>query len=165
MDENILPLIHEVASQFQRSGPDVRLIQKAIQDIRDTETVRREIIDDARAQLQKLSREIQLSKSKASRKNVNPESLNHDTQMFELDRKKFAIAKTIQDLDQDNASLEAEISKLRMQSLELDSSYKSATATTNGISDEDGVSRNDHDDDALDDADDVLGDTAHAMAV
>ncbi|KAF9101937.1 hypothetical protein BGX27_011271 [Mortierella sp. AM989] len=167
MDENIIPLIQEVASQFQRSGSDVQNIQKTIQDIRETENLRREMLHDTRSLLQKMSRDLQLSKSKGSREHVDPGSLKHDTEMYEMDRKKFAIAKNIQNLDQDVASLEAEVHQLRMQSLELDSSYKSgAGGAANGRNispDENGILR--EDEAVLDDTEDILDDTAHAMAV
>ncbi|KAF9431809.1 hypothetical protein BGZ76_011674 [Entomortierella beljakovae] len=163
MEENIIPLILEVASQFQRSGPDVQNIQKAIQDIRETETVRRENINDSRSLLQKMSRDLQLSRSKGSRKHIDPESLKHDTQMYEMDKKKFSIAKSIQNLDQDIASLEAEVQQLRYQSLELDSTYKS-NGTTNGMNnDEYGMLRDDEP--VPDDTMEILDDTAHATAV
>ncbi|KAF9347752.1 hypothetical protein BGX26_000789 [Mortierella sp. AD094] len=165
MDENIIPLIQEVASQFQRSGSDVKNIQKTIHDIRETEKVRREMLQDTRSLLQKMSRDLQLSRSKGSREHVDPESVNYEGYIQGLDSKTFAIAKVIQDMDQDIASLEAEVHQLRMQSLELDSSHKSGMAANgrNASSDENGIAQDD--DAALDDVEDILDDTAHAMAV
>ncbi|KAI1289101.1 hypothetical protein EDD11_009392 [Mortierella claussenii] len=167
-EENISSLMHDVASQFQRSGSDLHHIQRTIQDIRETEQARREMLQDARSLLQKMSRNLQLARSKGSRQHADPESLKHDTQMYEMDKKKFAIAKSIQNLDQDIASLEAEVHQLRMQSLELDSSYKSNGATGPTSDDHRSGSRagaGDQEDGLLDDADDILDDTAHAMAV
>ncbi len=51
-----------------------------------------------------------------------------------MDQQKFALAKSIQDMDQDIASLEAELRQLREQNLELDVNYSSAQtgSKTNG---------------------------------
>lgn len=92
-----------------------------------------------------LSRTVQLSRSKGSRKHVDPESLNHDDQIVDMDRQKFAIAKNVQEMDQAVAALQAEVQELRMYSLELDSNYSSTGATeasaegTNGSYDVDGI--------------------------
>ncbi|KAH7056334.1 Spc24 subunit of Ndc80-domain-containing protein [Linnemannia elongata] len=126
-DDNIVTLIQEVASQFQRSGTDLQNIQKTTHDMREAENHRNEMMHDARTLLQKMSRNLQLSRSKGSRQHVDPDSLRHDDRMMEMDQQKFSIAKAIQDMDQDITSLEAEIHQLRMQSLELDSSYTSAS--------------------------------------
>lgn len=134
---------------------------------------------------------------------MDPDSLRHDDRMMEMDQQKFSIAKAIQDIDQDITSLEAEIHQLRMQSLELDSSYTSASggpssgssgtssaagasksngssggegdgdvgygdAGTNGASVRGRGGRNggiDKDEVMLNDEEDILDDTAHAMAV
>jgi hypothetical protein len=125
--------------------------------------------------------------------------------MMEMDQQKFSIAKAIQDMDQDITSLEAEIHQLRMQSLELDSSYSGASggassgssgttaagasrgigssgrtegdtgaqshngdAGTNGsaVGGRGGRSVGmDKDEVMLNDEEDILDDTAHAMAV
>ena len=144
-----------------------------------------------------MSRNLQLSRSKGSRQHVDPDSLRHDDRMMEMDQQKFAIAKAIQDKDQEIASLEAEIHQLRMQSLELDSSYSNtssggaASARSNGSAAAGAHSQNgdgdagtngsavgggrggrgvggggmDTDEVMLNDEEDVLDDTAHAMAV
>lgn len=150
-----------------------------------------------------MSRNLQLSRSKGSRQHVDPDSLRHDDRMMEMDQQKFSIAKAIQDMDQDITSLEAEIHQLRMQSLELDSSYTSASggassgssgtssaaagaSKSNGSSGEgDGDAGDgdagtigagvrgrggrsggmDKDEVMLNDEEDILDDTAHAMAV
>ncbi|KAF9903180.1 kinetochore-associated Ndc80 complex subunit spc24 [Linnemannia zychae] len=205
-DENIVALIQEVASQFQRSGADLQNIQSTTQDMRETEKLRNQMMHDARTMLQKMSRNLQLSRSKGSRQHVDPDSLRHDDRMMELDHRQFTIAKAIQDADQEIASLEAEIHQLRMQSLELDSSYTSASASgsssstavsktdsssngqggnyTNGedaglISQNSDVGTSgsvaggrggrsgglDKDEVMLNDEEDILDDTAHAMAV
>ncbi|KAF9167621.1 hypothetical protein BGX21_007613 [Mortierella sp. AD011] len=165
MDENIIPLIQDVASQFQRSGSDLKNIQKTIQDIRETEKVRREALQDTRSLLQKMSRDLQLSRSKGSREHVDPDSINHESYIQSLDSKTFSIAKVIQDMDQDIASLEAEVHQLRMQSLELDSSHKSGLTPNgkNASSNENGIVQDGEV--ALDDVEDILDDTAHATAV
>ncbi|KAG0289736.1 kinetochore-associated Ndc80 complex subunit spc24 [Linnemannia gamsii] len=126
-DDNIVTLIQEVATQFQRSGADPQNIQKTTHDMREAEKLRNDMMHDARTLLQKMSRNLQLSRSKGSRQHVDPDSLRHDDRMMEMDQQKFSIAKAIQDMDQDITSLEAEIHQLRMQSLELDSSYTSAS--------------------------------------
>ncbi|KAF8947291.1 kinetochore-associated Ndc80 complex subunit spc24 [Haplosporangium gracile] len=131
-DDNIVTLIQEVASQFQRSGADLQNIQKTTHDMREAENNRNEMMHDARTLLQKMSRNLQLSRSKGSRQHVDPDSLRHDDRMMEMDQQKFSIAKAIQDMDQDITSLEAEIHQLRMQSLELDSSYTSASGGGGG---------------------------------
>ncbi|KAF9096278.1 kinetochore-associated Ndc80 complex subunit spc24 [Mortierella sp. AD031] len=197
-DENIITLIQEVASQFQRSGTDLQNIQKTTHDIRETEKSRNEMMQDARTLLQKMSRNLQLTRSKGSRQHVDPDSVRHDDRMMEMDQQKFAVAKSIQDMDQDIASLEAEIHQLRMQSLELDSSYSStsggaSTSATSGKNigtmDHSNSNNNgeagaysqngggdsavggrrgggmDKDEIMLNDEEDVLDDTAHAMAV
>ncbi|KAF9154073.1 kinetochore-associated Ndc80 complex subunit spc24 [Linnemannia schmuckeri] len=209
-DDNIVTLIQEVASQFQRSGTDLQNIQKTTHDMREAENNRNEMMHDARTLLQKMSRNLQLSRSKGSRQHVDPDSLRHDDRMMEMDQQKFSIAKAIQDMDQDITSLEAEIHQLRMQSLELDSSYTSAsdggggasngssgTSATAGASKSNGSSgegdgdagaqgrqngdtgtngatvrgrggRNggmDKEEIMLNDEEDILDDTAHAMAV
>ncbi|CAO3563822.1 unnamed protein product [Mortierella alpina] len=139
MEENIATLIQDVTSQFHRSNADVQSIQKTVNDIHETERTRREIQQDARSYLQQLSRKLQLSRSKGSRQHVDPDSLRHDDRMVEMDQQKFALAKSIQDMDQDIASLEAELRQLREQNLELDVNYSSAQTgskangpTTNG---------------------------------
>lgn len=136
---------------------------------------------------------------------MDPDSLRHDDRMMEMDQQKFSIAKAIQDMDQDITSLEAEIHQLRMQSLELDSSYTSASgggtssgtsgtsSSATGASKSNGSSGAEGDGDAgdgdagthgasvrgrggrnggmdkdevmLNDEEDILDDTAHAMAV
>ncbi|KAG0295906.1 kinetochore-associated Ndc80 complex subunit spc24 [Dissophora globulifera] len=183
-DVDLVSLIQDVASQFQRSGSDVQSIQRTIQDIHDTEKIRRETIQDSRATLQKLSRTLQLSRSKGSRQNVDPESLNHDNWMVQMDQKKFSVAKTIQGLDEVISSLEAEVRRLRLQSLELDSAYTQAGNNgerSNGSSDQrtnGGMGQatagessigieatSGRDEVMLDDAQDILDDTAHAMTV
>ncbi|KAG0265337.1 kinetochore-associated Ndc80 complex subunit spc24 [Linnemannia exigua] len=200
-DENVVALIQEVASQFQRSGSgndDLQNIQKTTHDMREAEMLRREMMENARTLLQKLSRNLNFSRSKGSRQHVDPDSLRHDDRMMELDQRKFGIAKAIQDTEQDIASLEAEIHQLRMQSLELDSSYastsgpstSSSTAAAKGGSSGTGEDtgsdaqngdmgtngsavggrggRNggmDKDEVMLNDEEDILDDTAHAMAV
>ncbi|KAG9071489.1 kinetochore-associated Ndc80 complex subunit spc24 [Linnemannia hyalina] len=200
-DDNIVTLIQEVASQFQRSGADLQNIQKTTHDMREAENNRNEMMHDARTLLQKMSRNLQLSRSKGSRQHVDPDSLRHDDRMMEMDQQKFSIAKAIQDIDQDITSLEAEIHQLRMQSLELDSSYTSSSggassgssaatagaskssgssggegdgdmgdgdAGTNGASVRGRGGRNggiDKDEVMLNDEEDILDDTAHAMAV
>ncbi|KAG0071557.1 kinetochore-associated Ndc80 complex subunit spc24 [Linnemannia elongata] len=202
-DDNIVTLIQEVASQFQRSGTDLQNIQKTTHDMREAENHRNEMMHDARTLLQKMSRNLQLSRSKGSRQHVDPDSLRHDDRMMEMDQQKFSIAKAIQDMDQDITSLEAEIHQLRMQSLELDSSYTSASggassgssgtsssaagaSKSNGSSGEgDGDAGDgdagtigagvrgrggrsggmDKDEAMLNDEEDILDDTAHAMAV
>ncbi|KAK3812450.1 MAG: hypothetical protein J3R72DRAFT_530134 [Linnemannia gamsii] len=199
-DENVVTLIQEVASQFQRSGSgndDLQNIQKTTHDMREAEMLRREMMENARTLLQKLSRNLNFSRSKGSRQHVDPDSLRHDDRMMELDQRKFGIAKAIQDTEQDIASLEAEIHQLRMQSLELDSSYGStsgpstsaaaASKSGNSGTGEDAGSdaqngdagsngsvvggrggRNggmDKDEVMLNDEEDILDDTAHAMAV
>ncbi|KAF9982090.1 kinetochore-associated Ndc80 complex subunit spc24 [Mortierella antarctica] len=127
MEENIATLIQDVTSQFHRSNADVQGIQKIANDIHEAERTRREIQQDARSYLQR------------SRQHVDPDSLRHDDRMVEMDQQKFALAKSIQDMDQDIASLEAELRQLREQNLELDVSYSSAPtgsktngSTTNG---------------------------------
>ncbi|KAF9952968.1 kinetochore-associated Ndc80 complex subunit spc24 [Mortierella alpina] len=139
MEENIATLIQDVTSQFHRSNADVQSIQKTANDIHETERTRREIQQDARSYLQQLSRKLQLSRSKGSRQHVDPDSLRHDDRMVEMDQQKFALAKSIQDMDQDIASLEAELRQLREQNLELDVNYSSGQtgskangSTTNG---------------------------------
>ncbi|KAF9931272.1 kinetochore-associated Ndc80 complex subunit spc24 [Linnemannia zychae] len=196
-DDNIVTLIQEVTSQFQRSGADLQNIQKTTQDIRETEMLRNDMMNDTRSLLQKMSRNLQFSRSKGSRAHVDPESVRHDDRMMEMDQQKFAIAKGIQDMDQDIASLEAEIHQLRMQSLELDSSYTNASGSThNGGSSKTSARSNgsvvdgddvgtigqnghtgssgtrggrsaglDKDEILLNDEEDILDDTAHAMAV
>ncbi|KAF9122244.1 kinetochore-associated Ndc80 complex subunit spc24 [Mortierella sp. 14UC] len=205
-DENIVALIQEVASQFQRSGTDLQNIQTTTHDMRETEKLRNQMMHDARTMLQKMSRNLQLSRSKGSRQHVDPDSLRHDDRMMELDHRQFTIAKAIQDADQEIASLEAEIHQLRMQSLELDSSYTSTSAsgqsTSASASKGDGSSNGqggysasgedagsivqngdagtngsvaggrggrsggmDKDEVMLNDEEDILDDTAHAMAV
>lgn len=136
---------------------------------------------------------------------MDPDSLRHDDRMMEMDQQKFSIAKAIQDMDQDITSLEAEIHQLRMQSLELDSSYTSASdgassgssgtsaagaSRSNGSSGRSGADTGaqgqngdtgangsavggrggrsggmDKDEVTLNDEEDILDDTAHAMAV
>ncbi|KAF9928613.1 kinetochore-associated Ndc80 complex subunit spc24 [Mortierella alpina] len=184
MEENIATLIQDVTSQFHRSNADVQGIQKIANDIHEAERTRREIQQDARSYLQQLARKLHLSKSKGSRQHVDPDSLRHDDRMVEMDQQKFALAKSIQDMDQDIASLEAELRQLREQNLELDVSYSSAPtgsktngSTTNGrgrtsISAENGGVRGtrsgsraaavvDHDEED----DDEETDKAHATAV
>ena len=103
--------------------------------------------------------------------------------MVEMDQQKFALAKSIQDMDQDIASLEAELRQLREQNLELDVNYSSGQtgskangSTTNGrgrssISAEnskDGGARSDSRAAAMtdqDEDDDEETDKAHATAV
>ncbi|KAF8936408.1 Spc24 subunit of Ndc80-domain-containing protein [Dissophora ornata] len=190
VDEDIVSLIQDVALQFQRSGPDVQNVQRTIQDLRETEKMRRDMLQDSRLLLQKMSRNLQLSRSKGSRQHVDPESLNHDEWMVQMDQKKFAVAKSIQNMDQNIASLEAEVHQLRMQSLELDSSYKSGGASNgrnqtaaerNGrgaatvASNRDQAAKRaaagtgstalDQDAAMLEDEEDILDDTAHATAV
>ncbi|KAF9567056.1 kinetochore-associated Ndc80 complex subunit spc24 [Mortierella alpina] len=82
-----------------------------------------------------LARKLQLSRTKGSREHVDPDSLRHDDRMVEMDQQKFALAKSIQDMDQDIASLEAELRQLREQNLELDVNYSSAQtgSKTNGL--------------------------------
>ncbi|KAF9584925.1 kinetochore-associated Ndc80 complex subunit spc24 [Lunasporangiospora selenospora] len=158
--EDTTSLIQEITSQFQRSGHDLQRIQKSIQDIRDTEKARQEMRQDARALLL------------SSRRNVDPESLKHEDLMIELDQQKFSTAKAIQDMDQDIASLEAEVHQLRMQSLELDSSGRKATNASGTAGDSSGTKRRssskgavDQDGDTMDDEENLLDDAAHASAV
>ncbi|KAF9272798.1 kinetochore-associated Ndc80 complex subunit spc24 [Mortierella alpina] len=184
MEENIATLIQDVTSQFHRSNADVQSIQKTVSDIHETERMRREIQQDARSYLQQLARKLQLSRSKGSRKHVDPDSLRHDDRMVEMDQQKFALAKSIQDMDQDIASLEAELRQLREQNLELDVNYSSAQtgsklnrSTSNGrdrtsISAENGGDRGTRSDsratgavDPDEEDDDEETDKAHATAV
>lgn len=51
-DDNIVTLIQEVASQFQRSGTDLQNIQKTTHDMREAENHRNEMMHDARTLLQ-----------------------------------------------------------------------------------------------------------------
>jgi hypothetical protein len=51
-DDNIITLIQEVASQFQRSGADPQNIQKTTHDMREAEKLRNEMMNDARTLLQ-----------------------------------------------------------------------------------------------------------------
>ncbi|KAG0211676.1 kinetochore-associated Ndc80 complex subunit spc24 [Mortierella sp. GBA30] len=117
MEESISTLIQDVTSQFHRSNADVQSVQKTAHDIHETERTQ-------------LSRKLQLSKSKGSRQHVDPDSLRHVDRMLEMDQHQFALAKSIQDLDQDIASLEAELRQLREQNLELDVSYSSTPSST-----------------------------------
>ncbi|KAG0047670.1 kinetochore-associated Ndc80 complex subunit spc24 [Gryganskiella cystojenkinii] len=132
--EDLSTLIADIGSQFQRAGPDLQNIQESIHEVRETEKMRQEMLRDARVLLHKLSRALQLSKSKGSREHVDPESVDHDNKIVEMDKRKFAIAKDVQNMDQEIASLQAEVQELRMQSLELDSNYSqtATTTTTNG---------------------------------
>ncbi|KAG0359150.1 Spc24 subunit of Ndc80-domain-containing protein [Gamsiella multidivaricata] len=182
LDDDLVELIQDVASQFsQKSTSDAQSFEKTIHHIRETETLRREMLQDARSLLQKMSRNLQLSRSKGQREHVDPESLNHDEWMVKMDQKKFSVAKSIQNLDQNIASLEAEVHQLRMYSLELD--YKSPGTSTNngrnhtsataaaaagGLGSDKNSSRTggaEGDIDGMLDEDDVLDDTVHAMAV
>ncbi|KAF9394353.1 kinetochore-associated Ndc80 complex subunit spc24 [Podila verticillata] len=161
-DDGISTLIREVGSQFQRSGADLQALQKTIQDHGETENVRNEMLQDARSVLQDLSRTVQLTKAKGNRKNIDAENENHDNFMIKMDQKKFAVAQAIQDMEQSITSLEAEIHQLRMEGLELDSTRVTAGgASARGGK---GASRSDMAKDD-EDEDDILDDTAHAMAV
>ncbi|GJJ72457.1 hypothetical protein EMPS_04814 [Entomortierella parvispora] len=124
--ESSSTLISDIGAQFHRSGADLQNIQKCFQDVRETEKVRQEMLRDARTLLQKLSRNLQLSRSKGSREHVDPESLNHDDQIVDMDKQQFAVAKGVQEMDQEIASLQAEVQELRMHSLELDSNYSAS---------------------------------------
>ncbi|KAG0093606.1 kinetochore-associated Ndc80 complex subunit spc24 [Podila epicladia] len=160
-EDDISTLIREVGSQFQRSGTDLQALQKAVQDHGETEKVRNEMLQDTRSVLQDLSRTVQLTKAKGNRKNIDVESESHDNFMIKMDHKKFAVAQAIQDMDQSITSLEAEIHQLRMESLGLDSTRviaSGASARGKGAP----QSGTDKDDD---DGDDIIDDTAHAMAV
>lgn len=59
---------------------------------------------------------------------MDPESLNHDDQIVDMDKQQFAVAKSVQEMDQEIASLQAEVQELRMYSLELDSNYSASEA-------------------------------------
>ncbi|KAG0348769.1 kinetochore-associated Ndc80 complex subunit spc24 [Podila humilis] len=120
--DDILSLIQEVGSQFQRSGSDTQGIQKMIQDLTQTETLRNEMVQDARSLLQNLARSVQQTRAKGTRNNADTESENHDDFMISMDQKKYAVARSIRDLDESITTFEAEIHQLRMESLALDSS-------------------------------------------
>ncbi|KAF9988270.1 kinetochore-associated Ndc80 complex subunit spc24 [Modicella reniformis] len=182
VDGDIISLIHDVTLQFQRSGPDVQNIQRTIQDIRETEKIRREMLQEARSINQRMSRSLQISRSKGVREHVDPESMNHEDLMLQMEQKKFTAAKMIQDLDQDISSLEAEVHQLRMQSLELDSSYKSRSVdaeSRTGSNERNlspdagtdsrgqGTARRGQGDVVMDgnEEEDIMDDAAHAMAV
>ncbi|KAG0231288.1 Spc24 subunit of Ndc80-domain-containing protein [Mortierella sp. GBAus27b] len=184
-EEDIVSLVQQVTSQFQRSGPDVQNIQKTLQNVRETEKIRREMLQEARSLNQKLSRSLHMSRIKGVRENVDPESVNHENMMVEMDQQKFSAAKMIQDLDQDISSLEAEVHQLRMQSLEIDSSYKSShhidtdsrvgshdrslspDTRSDGTGRGQGAIRNGQGEISMSDneEDDIMDDSAHAMAV
>ncbi|KAG0027822.1 kinetochore-associated Ndc80 complex subunit spc24 [Podila clonocystis] len=160
--DDISTLIREVGSQFQRSGADLQGLQKTVQDHGETEKVRNEMLQDARSVLQDLSRTVQLTKAKANRKNIDVGSENHDNFMIKMDQKKFAVAQAIQDMDQSITSLEAEIHQIRMESLGLDSTRvlpNGASARGGKGAPQSGTDKDDYDED------DILDDTAHAMAV
>ncbi|KAG0340516.1 kinetochore-associated Ndc80 complex subunit spc24 [Podila horticola] len=161
-EDDISTLIREVGFQFQRSGADLQALQKTVQDHGETEKVRNEMLQDARSVLQDLSRTVQLTKAKGNRKNVDVESENHDNFMIKMDQKKFAVAQAIRDMDQSITSLEAEIHQLRMESLGLDSTRVIANGASARGGKEAPQSSTDKDDY---DEDDILDDTAHAMAV
>ncbi|KAK3828126.1 MAG: hypothetical protein J3Q66DRAFT_321869 [Benniella sp.] len=176
---DIISLIHDVASQFRRSSPDVQNIQSTMQDIRETEKVRREILQEAWSSNQKMMRDLKVSRQNGVREYVDPESAKYEQWMEELEEQKFVSAKAIQELDQEISSLEAELHQLRMESLELDSSYKSSSAGAesrssshdrNLSSDEgfDGINHPRKDQSEIesndDEGDDIMDDTAHAAA-
>jgi len=58
-----------------------------------------------------------------------------------MDKQQFAVAKSVQEMDQEIASLQAEVQELRMYSLELDSNYSAsgADATAEGGAETDGA--------------------------
>lgn len=82
--------------------------------------------------------------------------------MIKMDQKKFAVAQAIRDMDQSITSLEAEIHQLRMESLGLDSTRvlaNGASARGGKEAPQPSTDKDDYDED------DLLDDTAHAMAV
>jgi hypothetical protein len=132
-----------------------------------------------------MMRDLKVSRQNGVREYVDPESANYHVWMDDMEKKKFDTAKAIQDLDQEIISLEAEVHQLRIQSLELDSSYKSSSAGAESrASSHDrnlspdvgfdgtnqqrqGVPRRDPSEIESNDneGDDIMDDSAHAMAV
>ncbi|ORZ06552.1 Spc24 subunit of Ndc80-domain-containing protein [Lobosporangium transversale] len=168
-DESIVLQIQNITAQLQESSSNIQDIQRIIQeDARETELVRREALQDARLLLQRMSRNLELTRSEGSGQHIEAESLEHNTQMYEMDKKKFAIAKTIQNMDQDIVSLETAIHHLRMQSLKLGFSQKINNAR-NPHSDNKGAreeaTTSNQEEDLPDDPEDIMDDTSHASTV
>ncbi|KAF9196041.1 kinetochore-associated Ndc80 complex subunit spc24 [Haplosporangium sp. Z 11] len=171
-DDNIQALIQETAARFHKSNNDVLSLQKTAQDINETDRERREVLQDARATLQQLSRKLHKSRTLGSREHVAPDSLKHDDRMMELDQQRFTLAREIQDLDQDIGSLEAELHMLRKKSEELDTKHPVTMSADAGSNADAAATRRAStrssmgpDADLLDDGEDSMSDKANATAV
>ncbi|KAG0257486.1 kinetochore-associated Ndc80 complex subunit spc24 [Mortierella polycephala] len=170
-DDNIQTLIQETTARFHKSNTDVLSLQKTAQDIKETDRERREVLQDARATLQQLSRKLHKSRMLGSREHVAPDSLKHDDRMMELDQQRFTLAREIQDLDQDIGSLEAELHMLRKQNEELDTKHPVTMGADAGSNAEAAARRASTrssmgpDADLLDDGEESMSDKANATAI
>lgn len=66
-----------------------------------------------------LSRQLESTKALASRPNSTPSEMDHSDRMVALDREKFGVAKSINELEQEVSGLEIELARLRDEWEEL----------------------------------------------
>lgn len=72
-------------------------------------------IDNAETALRKLSRQLATARSQHREATDSYSSQQHALEVEDLDNKKFKVAKQMQDLEDDNAKLETQLSRLQRQ--------------------------------------------------
>ncbi|KAG0235530.1 kinetochore-associated Ndc80 complex subunit spc24 [Actinomortierella wolfii] len=120
-EDPILAVLRAVKDDFQ--GPDriTPVITKFKNDLREYDQLQDDIQKRSHEHIKNLSRQLALLRESSTRERMDPESVYHDELMIQYDREMFAKASAIQSLEQDISSLEAQIQKLKLQSLRLDS--------------------------------------------
>ncbi|RUP47543.1 Spc24 subunit of Ndc80-domain-containing protein [Jimgerdemannia flammicorona] len=105
-------LIQQTVAMFNPSG-DVEAVHRISETMRQTEEIRKKSRQESQGVLRALSRKLESVKSGATRPPGVADEHAHAARMVGLDREKFALAKGINELEQNLSSLEAGLQQIR----------------------------------------------------
>ncbi|KAI8912238.1 Spc24 subunit of Ndc80-domain-containing protein [Powellomyces hirtus] len=102
------------------AAQDAALIRSITDLAQRTEDVRAEVVDDARATLKALARQLQVAKEAANNPKRQVDVNQHAERMIALDREKYTVAKEMADMEDSIESLESQLDQLDREMRELE---------------------------------------------
>ncbi|KAK9477899.1 Spc24 subunit of Ndc80-domain-containing protein [Lipomyces japonicus] len=109
--QNVPVLLSSTLSNFQ-IAPDVQALSRINDHIRILKSARDIERDQLHDILRSLSRRLELAKQAASAAPASPSGKSHTERILQLDREKFSLAKTINDLESAYHSAESMLARL-----------------------------------------------------
>jgi kinetochore protein Spc24 len=127
LEEPPQKLIASVAENFNISS-DVASIVRINSNLHTLQEARGKRLKDSRHLLRLLSRKVSLSKQAAEDAEAQEKERTHGDDMVRLDRDKFALAKSVNELESQSHNLEGQLARLREELEAVDREDPAQTA-------------------------------------